>query len=60
MAYNDGDPAALLEDPADPTITDADSATLMTLTVTLTNLLDAGEELLDADLTAATPPSPRL
>ena len=41
----------LLEDAADATIGDLDNTTLSTLTVTLTNLLDAGVEQLDVDLT---------
>jgi len=58
VAYSEGDGAELLEDPDDPlgaTITDVDSTTLVSLTVTLTNLLDAGEELLDADVSAFSP-----
>jgi VCBS repeat-containing protein len=58
VAYTEGAGAELLEDPDDPlgaTITDIDSTTLVSLTVTLTNLLDAGEELLDADVSAFAP-----
>jgi len=53
VSYTESDGPRLLEDADDPlgaTITDVDSATLVSLTVTLTNLLDAGEELLDADV----------
>ncbi len=53
VTFTEGDARTLLEDAADATISDADSATLATLTVTLTNLLDAGSEVLDVDLTGA-------
>jgi VCBS repeat-containing protein len=55
ITFTDGDPARLIEDPADATITDADNANLTTLTVTLTNLIDTGFEVLDVDLTGANP-----
>ncbi len=58
VAYTEGDGTELLQDPDDPTgatITDIDSTTLVSLTVTLTNLLDAGEEILDADVSAFAP-----
>jgi VCBS repeat-containing protein len=55
ITFNDGDPAAFLEDTADATITDADNANLTSLTVTLTNLIDPGFEVLDVDLTGADP-----
>src|SRR5690606_35439413 len=41
--FVEGDPAVLLADPTDASITDVDNATLASLTVTLTNLLDPGE-----------------
>ena len=52
--FPEGDPAVTVAD-GDATITDVDSATLTTLTVTLTNLLDATDEVLDVDLTGADP-----
>jgi VCBS repeat-containing protein len=55
VAYTENDGPRLLQDADEPggaTITDVDSPTLVSLTVTLTNLLDAGEELLDADVSA--------
>ena len=48
--FTENSPARLIKDSADATITDPDSATLTTLTVTLTMLLDAGVDLLDVDL----------
>jgi large repetitive protein len=51
ITFTENDPVTLLEDPVDASITDPDSSTLITLTVTLTNLLDTGFELLDVDLT---------
>jgi VCBS repeat-containing protein len=51
ITFPENAPATLLEDSADATLTDADSPTLATLTVTLINLLDAGQEVLDVDLT---------
>ena len=41
----------LLEDPTDATVTDVDSPTLASLTVTITNLLDTGSEVLSTDVT---------
>jgi VCBS repeat-containing protein len=58
VGFTENDGPTLLQDPDDPNgaiITDVDSTTLVSLTVTLTNLLDAGEELLDADVSAFTP-----
>ncbi|HEX5761159.1 MAG TPA: Ig-like domain-containing protein, partial [Thermoanaerobaculia bacterium] len=52
ITFTEGDAAKLLEDPADATITDVDSTTLVSLTVTLTNLLDTDDEVLDADVSA--------
>ena len=56
VTFAEGGAATLLEDStADATgavITDIDSTTLVSLTVTLTNLLDAGGETLDADVSA--------
>jgi predicted RNA-binding protein with EMAP domain len=52
VTFTEGDAAKLIEDPADATITDPDSTTLVSLTVTLTNLLDTGDEVLDADVSA--------
>ena len=49
--FTEGDPATLIEDPVDSTVTDIDSATLASLTVTITNLLDTGNETLLADVT---------
>jgi VCBS repeat-containing protein len=49
--FTEGDPATLIEDPVDSTVTDIDSATLASLTVTITNLLDTGNETLSADVT---------
>ena len=51
VSFTENGPVTLLEDPADATIGDLDNTTLSTLTVTLTNLLDAGVEQLDVDLT---------
>ena len=51
VTFTEGDAAKLIEDPVDATLTDVDSANIASLTVTLTNLLDAGAEVLDADLT---------
>ncbi len=56
VTFTEGDGATLLEDPTpDATgavITDVDSTTLVSLTVTLTNLLDPGDEVLDADVSS--------
>ena len=52
--FTEATAATLIVDPDDPTgaiVTDVDSATLATLTVTITNLLDIGEETLSADVT---------
>ena len=54
VTFTENDPATLLEDAADAVISDDDHATLQSLTVTLTNLVDAGAETLDATL-GATP-----
>jgi hypothetical protein len=51
VTFTEGDPATLLEDPLDATVTDVDSASLASITVTLTNLLDVGAEVLSADVT---------
>ena len=51
VTFTEGTPAVLLEDPTDATVTDVDSATLASLTVTITNLLDTGSEVLTADVT---------
>ena len=51
ITFTEGDPAAFLEDATDATIADNDHATLASLTVTLTNLLDPTFEILDVDLT---------
>ncbi|HWM93165.1 MAG TPA: Ig-like domain-containing protein [Thermoanaerobaculia bacterium] len=51
VTFTEGEAAKLIEDPVDAIVTDIDTATLASLTVTLTNLLDAGDEILDADLT---------
>ena len=51
FTFTDGDPARFVADATDATITDVDSTALSTLTVTLTNLLDTGNETLDVDLT---------
>ncbi|HEX6904788.1 MAG TPA: IPTL-CTERM sorting domain-containing protein, partial [Thermoanaerobaculia bacterium] len=49
--YTEGNPATLIEDPVDATVTDVDNTTLASLTVTLTNLLDTGNETLATDVT---------
>ncbi len=54
--FMEGDLATLIEDPVDATVMDADnpdpdSATLVSLTVTITNLLDTGFETLSTDVT---------
>jgi len=49
--FTEGNPAVLLEDPTDATTTDVDSPTLASLTVTITNLLDTGSEILSTDVT---------
>ena len=51
VTFTEGDPATLIEDPLDATVTDVDSATLASLTVTITNLLDTGFETLATDVT---------
>ncbi|MEO6194004.1 MAG: IPTL-CTERM sorting domain-containing protein, partial [Thermoanaerobaculia bacterium] len=51
VTFTEGTPAVLLEDPTDATVTDIDSPTLATLTVTITNLLDTGNETLSTDVT---------
>jgi hypothetical protein len=51
VTFTEGEAAKLIEDPVDATVTDVDTATLASLTVTLANLLDAGDEFLDTDLT---------
>ena len=50
VTFTEGDLATLIEDPADATLVDVDGATVDSLTVTLTNLLDDGFETLDADI----------
>jgi hypothetical protein len=49
--FTEGSPAVLIEDPADATVTDVDSANLASLTVTITNILDPGTEILSTDVT---------
>src|SRR6185369_8740773 len=44
VAYAENASAVPIVDPTDATITDVDNATLVSVTVTLRNLLDAGEE----------------
>jgi len=51
VTFTEGDPPTLIEDPADATVSDVDSANLASLTVTLTNILDPGSETLTADVT---------
>ncbi len=51
ITFTEGDAAKLLEDPLDATVTDIDSTTLASLTVTLTNLFDTGFETLSVDVT---------
>src|SRR4029079_18384179 len=51
VTFTEGDAATLIEDPADATITDVDNTTLATLTVTITNLFDTGNEILSTDVT---------
>ena len=51
VTFTENGPVTLLEDATDATIGDLDNTTLSTLTVTLTNLLDAGVEQLAVDLT---------
>jgi hypothetical protein len=53
--FTEGQPLPQPIEAADATITDIDSTTLTSLTVTLTNLLDPGFEVLDVDLTGADP-----
>ncbi len=48
VAYDENDGAVAAVDATDATITDVDSANLDSVTITLQNLLDAGEELLAA------------
>jgi hypothetical protein len=50
VTFTEGDAATLVEDPVDATVVDADNATLATLTVTVTNLLDVGFETLSVDV----------
>ncbi|REJ85500.1 MAG: tandem-95 repeat protein [Acidobacteria bacterium] len=49
ISFTDGSAASLIEDPVDATITDVDDVDLVSLTVTLTNLLNVGDEILDVD-----------
>jgi hypothetical protein len=51
LTFTEGDPATLLEDPADAIVSDVDSTTLASLTVTITNLFDTGAETLSTDTT---------
>jgi hypothetical protein len=51
VTFTEGDPATLIEDPLDATLADVDSESLVTLTITITNLLDVGNEILAADVT---------
>jgi VCBS repeat-containing protein len=48
--FTEGSPAVFIQDAVDATITDIDSPTLSSITVTLTNLLDPTFEVLDVDL----------
>ena len=50
VTFTEGDPPTFIQDATDATITDADSPTLSSITVTLTNLLDPTFEVLDVDL----------
>ena len=50
FTFTEGDPTTFLADVADAVVTDADSPTLTSLKVTLTNRLDPGFEVLDVDL----------
>jgi hypothetical protein len=50
VTFTEGEAAKLIEDELDATVTD-DGATLASLTVTITNLLDAGSETLSTDVT---------
>ena len=52
VTFTEGDAATLIEDPVDTTLADVDSATVAWLTITLTNLIDASLEVLDADVSA--------
>ena len=51
VTFTEGDPATLMEDPVDATVADIDNATLASLTVAITTLLDVGHETLSADVT---------
>ncbi|MCO8121379.1 DUF4347 domain-containing protein, partial [Stieleria sp. TO1_6] len=48
-AFNEGGGAVLITDSSDAILTDVDNATLSSLTITITNLLDGGNETLTAD-----------
>ncbi len=50
ITFTEGGPPAFIQDEADATITDVDSANLTSITVTITNVLDALQEKLDVDL----------
>ena len=52
VTFTEGNAAKLIEDPADATITDPDSTTLPSMQIVITNLLDTGDEILDADVSA--------
>jgi VCBS repeat-containing protein len=51
VTFTEGDAAKLIQDPLDATVADIDNTTLASLTVTITNLLDAEDETLSADVT---------
>jgi VCBS repeat-containing protein len=50
ITFTEGGAAQFIEDVVDATITDVDSPTLTSITVTITNVLDALQEKLDVDL----------
>ena len=50
ITFTEGGPPAFIEDTVDATITDVDSPNLTSITVTITNVLDALQEKLDVDL----------
>ncbi|MFO1351233.1 MAG: Ig-like domain-containing protein [Gammaproteobacteria bacterium] len=56
--FTEGEGATAIVDSANLTVTDLDSATLAAATVTLTNLLDAGVEVLAVDPATLTPNTP--
>ncbi len=50
ITFAEGGPPTFIQDEADATITDVDSANLTSITVTITNVLDNLQEKLDVDL----------